>query len=98
MSINFATEKEAKDFLKTILGDVDVKETIEQWKLNGVILDTIVEKAEDEFDKYTTTPRNLSKYKKILEYLREDNTLIELLYNAIQYQKEEMENIEQKKI
>ncbi len=94
MSITFLTEKEAKNFLKNqIIGDVEMKETIAKWKTENIILDSIVDKAEEEFDKYSNETRNLSKYKKVLKYLEEDNDLIELFYNTIQYQKNENQEL-----
>ena len=87
MAVIFATEKEAREFLKKVIGTVEKKETIDQWKEDGIVAESIVEKAEEAYTEYLSEVRNLTKNKDIRAFLDKDKAMIILLYNALQYLK-----------
>lgn len=92
----FPTDKDAETVLKDVVGDVDIFATIEAFKTAGYISDGIVEKVEKLIRDKKNEVRNLSKREDLLRYLEGYVEITDMLYEAVQYLKSELQDVKSK--
>lgn len=93
--ILFETEKEAIEFIEEsgIIELSNCEDVLLKFKDNGYIKDSLIERAEEEYNKYKYKNKNFISRSDVDRCLKENEKLADILYSAIQYLKKKLECI-----